>query len=194
MRTFPATISNHRGITLLEILVVIVLIATFITFAVPRFESTLDLHLKKQARMLSGTIQFLYSQAALKHQTYRLHYDLDNHQYWVETSTEKIELSSHEESTPYLKEKDQKKRPKFEKDITLLKKPVQLDTNIRFKDIKTEAQDLPISHGHAYTHFFPHGYAEQTRIRLESEKGNIYTILVNSLTGGAKVYDHDVEE
>lgn len=189
--------ANHKGFTLLEILVVIILIASFVGFALPRFQNRLELHLKKQARMLSTTIQYLYNQAALKNITYRLHYDLDEHQYWIESSKEKIELSteSEEEKNDFFRIKD-KDTPstKFKSDRDLLKKPVHLEKRIHFLDIKTEAREEPITSGHAYTHFFPHGYAEETKIRIKSEDGKIYTISVSPLTGNARVYDYDFSE
>jgi len=163
--------TSKSGLTLIEILIVLVLIATFTTLALPRIRSNLNLNLKKQARVLAGTIQFLYSQATVKNQIYRLHYDLDEHKYWIESSTDK----------------------KFEIDKSVIKKPVQLEKKIRFKEIRARAKTEPITQGDAYTHFFPHGFAERTEIKLQSESGNIFTIVVNPLTGRAKVYDRDLE-
>ena len=194
MRTSQATISNSKGLTLIEIIVVMAIIAIFTVIALPRFQNKLSLHIKKHARMLSGTIRFLYTQAALKNVTYRLHYDFANQTYSVEKSSDKVRLTSTEES-PRTRWNDEEKKtgPKFIEDKELLKKPVQLQKRIKFKDIKTELSKDPITEGHAYTHFFPSGYVEQTRIRLESESGDIYTIIVEPLTGRAKVYPYDIE-
>ena len=179
--------------TLIEILIVLVLIVTFTTLALPRLRSNLNLNLKKQARLLSGTIQFLYNQATVKNQVYRLHYDLDNHKYWIESSETKILFKTEEEEERNRKEK---KPPtaKFQIDTSTIKKPVQLEKKIRFKDIRTQAKSEPITSGDAYTHFFPHGYAERSEIRIQSDTGSVFTIVVNPLTGRAKVYDRDLEE
>ncbi len=182
----------EKGITLIEILVAMAIIAIFTVIAIPRFQDKLKLNLKKQARMLSGTIRFLYNQAAIKNVTYRLNYDLTNQTYSVEKSSEAVRLTSPEESRSKWDE-EKKTGPKFTEDKELLKKPVQLQKRIKFKDIKTEISKEPITEGHAYTHFFPSGYAEQTRIRLESETGDIYTIVVQPLTGLAKIYPYDIE-
>ena len=192
MQTSQATIFN-RGLTLIEIIVVMSIIAIFTVIAIPRFQSKLSLHIKKQARMLSGTIRFLYTQAAIKNVTYRLHYDLTNQTYWVEKSSEAVRLTSADELHKTKWDEEKKTEPKFTEDKDLLKKPVQLQKRIKFKDIKTELSSDPITEGHAYTHFFPSGYVEQTRIRLESETGDVYTIEVQPLTGLAKVYPYDVE-
>ncbi len=179
--------------TLIEILIVLVLIATFTTFALPRFRSNLNLNLKKQARLLSGTVQFLYNQAAVKNQVYRLHYDLDNHKYWIESSTDKILFKTELEEEEEEKNRREKKSEKFQIDTSIIKKPVQLEKKIRFKDIRTRAKSEPITSGAAYTHFFPHGYAERSEIRIQSDTGQVFTIVVNPLTGRAKVYDKDLE-
>lgn len=162
---------NDSGLTLIEILIVLVLIATFTTLALPRLRSNLNLNLKKQARVLAGTIQFLYTQATVKNQIYRLHYDLDEHKYWIESS------SSAE---------------KFEIDKSVIKKPVQFEKKIRFKEVRASGKGEPITRGDAYTHFFPHGYAEKSAIKLQSETGQVFTIVVHPLTGRAKVYDRDL--
>ena len=198
MRTSQATISNSKGLTLIEIIVVMAIIAIFTVIALPRFQNKLSLHIKKHARMLSGTIRFLYTQAALKNVTYRLHYDFANQTYSVEKSSDAVRLTSTDDSKTNWNDEgsltqEKKTGPKFTEDKELLKKPVQLQKSIKFKDIKTELSKDPITEGHAYTHFFPSGYVEQTRIRLESETGDIYTIIVEPLTGRAKVYPYDIE-
>jgi len=191
--TSQATINNKKAFTLIELIIVMAVMTLFVTMAMPRFRDKLDLDLKRQARMLSGTIRFLYNQAAVKNKTYRLHYDLDKQTYWVESSAKHIRLSETTHSkSPW--DKDEKPKSSFTEDKEFLKKPVELRKKIKFKDIKTEASSLPITSGAAYTHFFPHGYAEQTQIRLETEKGKIFTIVVQPLTGMAKVYDHDLKE
>ncbi|MBI3019080.1 MAG: prepilin-type N-terminal cleavage/methylation domain-containing protein [Deltaproteobacteria bacterium] len=196
MRTSQAAISNShghsQGLTLIEIIVVMAIIAIFTVIALPRFQNKLKLHIKKQARMLSGTIRFLYNQSAIKNATYRLHYDLANQTYSVEKSLDTVRLTSPEESKD-LWDEEKKTGPKFTEDKEHLKKPVQLEKRIKFKDIKTEISKDPVTEGHAYTHFFPSGYVEQTRIRLESEAGDIYTIVVQPLTGIAKIYPYDSE-
>lgn len=188
------TYKPQAGMTLIEILIVVALIAVFTTFALPRLRSNLNLNLKKQARLLSGTVQFLYNQAAVKNQVYRLRYDLDNHKYWIESSTDKILFKTEPEEE---EERNQRERKpptaKFQIDTTTIKKPVQLEKKIRFKDIRTQAKSEPITSGDAYTHFFPHGYAERSEIRLQSDNGQVFTIVVNPLTGRAKVYDRDLE-
>lgn len=168
------------------------IIAIFTVIALPRFQNKLKLHIKKQARMLSGTIRFLYTQAAIKNITYRLHYDLTNQTYSVEKSQDSVRLPSPDDfKTRWDEEK--KIGTKFTEDKELLKKPVRLQKRIKFKDIKTELSKDPITEGHAYTHFFPSGYVEPTRIRLESATGDVYTIIVEPLTGLAKVYPYDIE-
>ncbi len=166
------------------------IMAMFVVFAVPRTRDKLDMNLKKQARMLSGSIRFLYDQAAVKNKIYRLHYDLENQEYWVEKSEEKKLPSSNEHDN-----RDKKpKESKWDEDKDLLKKHVKLEKHLKFRDIKTPQSKDPVTSGEAYTHFFPSGLTEETQIRLESDTGHVYTIVVNPLTGAAKIYSYDIEE
>ena len=194
-QTFRVTIYNKSaGFTLIEIVIVMAMIALFATMAAPRIQNRMDLDLKKRARMLSSASLFLYNQAAFKNSTYRLHYDLDQHKYWVEVAQGMVRLEKQMEERRFSKRDTEKQKSKFAADTSIIKKPIQLEKGLKFKDIKTEASPDPFTSGHVYTHFFPSGYAEQTRIRLKSEQGKVYTIEVNPLTGSAKIYDHDVEE
>ena len=103
--------------TLLEILVVMALMAAFISFALPKFQSSLDLNLKKQARMLAGTIQYLYNHAVMKHKTVRLHYNLNDQSYWVESTAAQIVLSGEENDDHF-----SKKESPFKEDKSFIKK------------------------------------------------------------------------
>lgn len=167
--------------------------ATFVTLALPRLRSNLNLNLKKQARVLSGTIQFLYNQAVVKNRIYRLHYDLNQQQYWIESSTDIVLFKTAEGVERDRKMGKETPTAKFEVDKSVIKKPVQLEKKIRFKEVHTQARKNPITEGHAYTHFFPHGYAERSQIKLQSDTGKVFTIVVHPLTGRAKVYDRDVD-
>ena len=75
---------RESGFTLIEILVVIVLIGSFLLIAVPKFQDITDVNLKTSSRNLSGTIKYLYNEAVFKKNIYKLVFDLDNDEYWVE--------------------------------------------------------------------------------------------------------------
>lgn len=191
-KIFQAT-SYRSGFTLIELIIVLAIMALFAGTVLPRMRDQLDLHLRKHARQLSGSIRFLYNQSAMKNKIYRLHYDLDNQKYWVEKSeSNHLRLQDPEQERSAFEEKP--KKSKFSEDLELLKKPVELQKKITFKSIKTQASEDPITSGHAYTHFFPSGFAEPTTIKLQTPKGVVYSIVVNSLTGSAKVYPYDVDE
>lgn len=191
MRISQATTSNQNGFTLIEIIIVLTIIALFATVVIPRFRDTLDLELKKEARILSGSIRFLYQQAVVKHKTYRLHYDLDNGAYSVESSSKNVYLTSQEKKKSIFEEK--KAPSTFQEDKELFKKPQELRKKIKFKEIQTEESHAAITSGSAYTHFFPMGYAEKTKIKLETTRGNIYTLVVQPLTGSTKIYTYDID-
>lgn len=195
MQTSRATICNQKGFTLIEIIVVMAMLVMFATMAMPRMRDKMDLNLKKRARMISAAMQYVYNQAAFKNETYRLHFDLDKQTYAIEVAQGTVHLEKDLETRRKSTfEKKEEPKAKFAPDTSMIKKPIELEKGLKFKDVKTEAKSFAITSGHAYTHFFPFGYAEKTQIRLESEKGTVYSIVVNPLTGSAKVYDYDIEE
>lgn len=74
--------------TLLEILIVIAIVGMIVGIAIPSFNSFTHYQLRKTATTLSGTIRYLYSQAALKGLCMRLVFDIRNDIYHVEASTD----------------------------------------------------------------------------------------------------------
>lgn len=172
------------------------LLALFAAMATPRIRNQMDLNLKKRARMISAAAQHMYYQAAFKNATYRLHFNLDEQTYWVEKTSSGVELQAAVEknrSTLHARS-EEVSEPKFTSDTSLIPKPIKLEKGLKFKDIQTESNPLGTSSGHAYIHFFSFGYAEKATIRITSERGQIYSVVISPLTGNAKVYPYDVSE
>ncbi len=83
---------DRRGITLIELMVVIVIISIVMFVAVPMIGSRLGGDIRKTAKRLGGTLQIAYDEAALRHVPMRLAYNLDDHAYWVEEATGPVRL------------------------------------------------------------------------------------------------------
>ena len=75
---------SKSGFSLIEILVVMFLIGSFFIFAVPRFQDITEVNIKSASRKLSGIIRYTYNESIFKKNMYRLVFDLDNDEYWVE--------------------------------------------------------------------------------------------------------------
>ncbi len=75
---------SQKGFTMIELLVVTILVSALVYIAVPRLRSSTDFNIKSASRSLTGTIKYLYNEAAFKKEMYRLVFDVDRDEYWVE--------------------------------------------------------------------------------------------------------------
>jgi len=164
---------KHSGFTLIELLVVIFLVGAFVFIAVPKIKSSTEINVKSASRNLSGTIKYLYNEAAFKKNIYRLVFDIDSGEYWVEV------LSGNEYmvSTEYL----HKKR--------------KLPGGVHFKDIVTERTlgRSSLDGSGEFILFLPTGFVEPAVIHLVTDSEDYYTLETKPYTGGTRVYDEYVQ-
>ena len=171
MMTARSVIVNARntgGFTLIELAVVIIILGLFVSFALPKFNDLGDVNLKSTARDLSTTIRYLYSEAAFKKTIYKLVFDTENNEYWVEI----LNGNEYEVSTdPFLRKK-------------------QLSSNVFIKDVITERTlGKPKSENTEFILFLPTGFVEPAVIHLGGTNGSFYTLATNPYTGSTKIYD-----
>jgi prepilin-type N-terminal cleavage/methylation domain-containing protein len=68
-----------------------------------------------------------------------------------------------------------------------------LSSGVHVLDVWTEGMDQPLTDGEASLFFFAHGYTQNAAIHLEDANRNVFTVLVESLTGRTTVQDGYVE-
>jgi prepilin-type N-terminal cleavage/methylation domain-containing protein len=193
--------AGELGLTLVEILVVVALISLIAAISLPSVGGYLKLSLNTAARELSSTIKEAYNSAVMTGKVHRLVYDLDAHEYWVESGPATALLD-----TPESKEREERRKrfakpgekdPKegifaLEKGVTRKKKP--LPGGVSFEDVLTEGSKEPFINGKAYTHFFPHGITEQTLIHLKDGQKHQSTLVISPLIGRTQVVDRYLQE
>ncbi|MCB9742759.1 MAG: prepilin-type N-terminal cleavage/methylation domain-containing protein [Alphaproteobacteria bacterium] len=84
LRSFANPRRGRSGVTLLEILVVIVLLMVVLSIAVPAVSSILLIEQSGAAKELGLTYKYLRDEAALRNVTFRVVYNLDTRSYKVE--------------------------------------------------------------------------------------------------------------
>ena len=163
--------SVERGFTLIEVSVFLLIVAVLLAFVTPRFRALTEYELKSSSRRLAGTIRYLFNEAVIRHNHYRLNYDLKKDEYWV----------------TYLDEAKE-----FKEDPSILSSRVRLPGTIHFEDIVTQHRGK-VYEGETFTQFFPNGWAEETIIHLGDTRERHYSLLVMPLTGKVRIYDRYVE-
>lgn len=163
---------DKKGFTLIELSVVILLIGAFFLVAIPKFKDITEVNIKSASRRLSGTIRYLYSEAAFKKNVYKLAFDIDRGEYWVEV------LDGNEFVIP--------------SDASLARK--QLPTGVYFKDIRTgRSREKTMAGNENFILFMPTGFVEPAVIHLGTEREVYYTLATKPYTGGTIVLDEYVE-
>jgi prepilin-type N-terminal cleavage/methylation domain-containing protein len=160
--------SNRKGFTLIEVVVVLFIIGIFFLVAIPKFKDITEVNIKSASRRLSGTIRYLYSEAVFKKKVYKLVFDIDRGEYWVEV----IEGNQFVvPSDPFLKRE-------------------KLPSGVYFRDITTERSLGKSGKGRGeFILFMPTGFVEPAVIHLETENGVAFTLATKPYTGGTIVYD-----
>ncbi len=96
---------NHRGFTLLEILVVLVVIVLIAGIAITRVGKMFRVEVRQSASKMSSTIKYLYNKSATENRTIRLGFDLENSSYWAEATSDKFLLNPKDQRTEEEKKK-----------------------------------------------------------------------------------------
>lgn len=165
---------SDKGFTLIELIVVIALISLFLVFAIPKLGEVSESDLRRDIRHIIGAISYLHDEAIMKRREFRLNYNIAMGEYWA---------------TEIVKEGPIGEEKKFEN--TFINKK-RLSGSVRFKDIVVPEHQGSVEK--FFTHFYPSGWVESTRIHLQQGEDKYYTLIVMPLTGKVKVYEGHVEE
>jgi len=163
---------KSNGFTLIEILVVMVLLGSILFIAVPKFQNLADVNLKSTSRRISGTIKYLYNESVFKKNIFKLAFDLDNQEYWVEYMEDGQFVESLD---PVLRRK-------------------RVPDGVIINDIFTERfQEKTYSGDESYLLFLPTGFVDYGVIHISSSDNDVYTIETKPYTGGTKIFDEYVD-
>lgn len=188
-------VSTETGMTLIEILVTLALIAIVgVVSFIYVFPSDVS-KTKEDARNLVGTISLAYNEAILNQKFVRLVFDLDKKTYHIESSktpffVEKTSPEDKPETPVQESEATETETSPFEQKDDALFSPKTLHSGIKFKDIIIAHSEKPVDIGKEYMHFLPTGWAEPTIINLTNEEEKVFfSIEVNPLTGKSQIRD-----
>lgn len=202
----------RRGLTVIELMVVLVILAGMFVGAVSMVNSLSRSKLKGQAMRMSGMIKYAYAQAAIRQRYYRLVINMESNEYWVEVAPndrpgspptipevryigapEQVDLPRRERTIGY-EEGDAEgsvfglQRPKYQQitdDPTIKRK--SLTDGIRVVRVFTSQNEEGVEGGTVGITFFPNGFVEPTIIVLGAEDSGYMSLELEPLTGRVNV-------
>lgn len=181
--------TNRQGFSLIEMLVVVGIIAVLSTFVVPSISGFFRVSLSAAARDLAGVIKESFNATVVTRRVHRLAYDLDTHEYWVESGPETSLLETseskekEERKKKLLKNDEKEATSQFALEKTITRKKKSLPSGVKFEDIFTEQYKTPVKQGKVYTHFFPHGVTEQTLIHINNSSDQKISLSISTFLG-----------
>jgi general secretion pathway protein H len=211
--TKPNQKSRSRGVTLVEVLISIALVALVTGMAMMGGSVADSARLKHSAVTIAGAVRIAYGQANATSKVVRVVFDMDAHTISLEQASADLKLTrndvtggaaaateaekkANEESEQILKG-PRPSRPMFEKvkavgwDPDKDKAGRELDRNIQILQVETGHTDLPQNKGRAYLYFWPGGQTERAAIQLTIKNSQIdadsMTVLIAPLTGKAEL-------
>jgi prepilin-type N-terminal cleavage/methylation domain-containing protein len=197
------SLKSRSGMTLLEIVIVVAIIAIVATFGFSRL-NTNKARMQASMRKLGTLIRDVKYRAKLEGATFRIVIEIPatepeteeeeelKSQYWVEKAPGTVLVGEDKEkSLKDIKEEDEDAPPDpnaFQPDPRALKKPEELADGLRFVSVETANREEPVIQGHAYIYFLPQGYVDEVAIQLETADKVAWTLATRPLTGKVDVF------
>ncbi|HXX67782.1 MAG TPA: prepilin-type N-terminal cleavage/methylation domain-containing protein [Polyangiaceae bacterium] len=204
-----------RGLTLVEILVVLSLIAVVTGVAVMGSMQLPSARLRGSVTMITSAIKVAFTRATATSKTVRLVMDLDRRAIWLEESSAPMLVQSKDKSPAAgadpvtaaeraaledgekLLKGPQIPRPRFKPiksvgfgDSVASKGGRPLGRGVSFRSVQTAHDDTVRKEGRAYLYFWPGGLTERASIQLHIGEGadeTTLTLAVAPLTGKVTV-------
>ncbi len=200
---------SRRGFTLIEIMVTVAVIALIMGLTAFTLQDLFGEKISTTADQLSGTIKYVYNEAAVKNQYYRLLIDFGARTFSVESAEDPFKIVATPDGTPDdpsvgsepkastapntdanapEPEPEGAAQVSFNQETNFLLKPIEIPSGVRIKDVYVEHYGKKVESGKVAIYFFPNGWVEKAVINLTDEKEeSFYSIEVFPATGRSKI-------
>ncbi len=192
-----------RGLTLLEILIVIGVLVLMIGIGVSSVGASKGYQHRTQTNKLATAIRHTFNRSVTFGLYMRMVLDIDSDAYWVEASDKPVFLSKEKLDQGEAEERDRKiaeeeeearekaerkgqqapqsKRAKYVEDGVIPK--VSMEKGIGISGVMAMGQDGEFGSGKAYLNFFPNGFVQPALIYTTDGDEAYLTLEVHPLTG-----------
>jgi general secretion pathway protein H len=206
---------RRRGVTLIEILVVVALVAVMTSITILGFGGVSSARLKRASTQISGASRVAYAHATATSKVTRLVFDFEEGKILLEEAEGShlvrrdqsggaeaaTEIEEQALAAAKVAEGPRTPRASFVavKAIGFPEEGKELPSGIQFWQVDSDHQEEPIGSGRAYLYFFPGGQTETAAIQLrvsnadESDTSSYMTVIIAPLTGKAKIHKGRVD-
>lgn len=177
---------------------------------VPSAQSVLGLRTKEEASKLAGAVRAMYGEAVLSGKTCRLVFDLEESTYWPECAAGRVQIREKEESLRGARVEDDRRdfartdlqaqamaqlenHSAFSAHESRMVGRRELPEGIYFDSVWSRHQPEPYTAGQAFLYFFSHGETERAYIYLAREDDDVFTVVVDPVTGRTRVFGERIE-
>jgi general secretion pathway protein H len=207
---------SSRGLTIIEIIVVIAIMALFVGVAIAGSAQLPSARLRRSATMIASAIKVAYTRSTATSRDIRLVMDLDQKKIWLEESDSPLLAKSKDTSaTGGADPMTQLEQASIAEGLRIMKGPPipkprfhpieaygfgdvesrkggkALQRGITFRSVQSPHDDSARTSGRAYLYFWPGGRTEQAAIQLRigdsPDDDRTMTLLVSPLTGKVSI-------
>jgi general secretion pathway protein H len=204
---------RRRGVTLVEVLIVVAIIGVTSGLAVLGGGATSSARLRRSAAMIASAIRVAYGHANATSRSVRLVLNLESRTIGLEEADTQLWLAKNDRTGGAMGATEAERKAIDEADSVLKgphaprasfkpvktygfntqkDKPVkELEPGIRFLQVETSHQDEVVTKDQAYIYFWPGGQTERAAVQLgvtgSLSDGDVLTVLVAPLTGKADI-------
>jgi prepilin-type N-terminal cleavage/methylation domain-containing protein len=171
LRRLNPVAHKSQGFTLIEIVIVLFIMATFITIALPNLPDITGHRLNTSARKIANIIKYTRNRAIIEKKTLYIIFNARGNSYFVKE--------------PVLKN-DEIELVEYKSDFML---NGELPDNIQFEDILTSNKNSDSSSDETIVSFGPGGYIDKTLIHIVDSKNRKKTLIVHPATGRVTIHD-----
>lgn len=219
-RLKPEARQDERGITVVELMVVMAIVSIMMGLGAMALGSINDGDLREDAGNVAAAIKYTYSNAAINNTHYRLVFQVGGNEYYSEIASSGVErtvkTSGTNNTEDYLTEEAQRLADKVEEERDLfadeeenpfgvnrkvsyervedaILDKTRLHEGVRFTKIIKAGSDEEYTSGTVSMSFFPNGFQEQVFILMETTDGAKIALVTEPLTGRVLTFTNTEE-
>lgn len=206
---------RNRGVTLIEILVVVALMALFVTAVVTGLGANTNAKIRSAATLIASAVKVGFTRSASTSKSTRIVFDMERHSVRLEEANmpvlvrRKDETGLSETNKKSRQELDAAKDSKRVSEGPSLPQPIfqpikgygfdpddpakgrELPGNVAIRSVELARESDPVTLGQAYLNFWPGGQTERASIQVgrreRTDTSGILSILVAPLTGRVQI-------